>query len=386
MKIYKTGEISKLANVTERTIRYYDQIGLLKPSFVLENGYRQYTEQDLMKLQQILSLKNLGFSLEDIYPLVLKDNLQDFSESIDLQLNLVTKKIESLTVLKDTLINTKRLLDHNEINKEKILDLLQLSNYENELLDQYRTSKNLDIRIQLHEKYSVNPQGWFNWLFSQIDFSYSNRILEVGCGNGVLWDKKKLNLRNREIFLSDASKGMIEDAKSRLSDDFSFMVFECEAIPFKKNYFDLIIANHVLFYLKDVQKGLSEIKRVLKDKGVFYCTTYGKNHMKEITELVQEFNERIVLSRNSLYDQFGLENGENILENEFSFVEKKMYEDHLEVTDTQPLIEYIMSCHGNQNELLKNKLNEFKSFLDDKIHKKGFIYITKEAGLFICKK
>ena len=40
-KKYSTGTFAKLANVTERTIRYYDKIGLLKPSFVMKNGYRQ---------------------------------------------------------------------------------------------------------------------------------------------------------------------------------------------------------------------------------------------------------------------------------------------------------------------------------------------------------
>ena len=46
MNYYKTGQFAKLSNVSERTIRYYDKIGLLKPSFVMENGYRQYGDLD----------------------------------------------------------------------------------------------------------------------------------------------------------------------------------------------------------------------------------------------------------------------------------------------------------------------------------------------------
>ena len=67
MNYYKTGQFAKLANVSERTVRYYDKIGLLKPSFVMENGYRQYSDLDLLKLQKILSLKHLGFSIEEIF-------------------------------------------------------------------------------------------------------------------------------------------------------------------------------------------------------------------------------------------------------------------------------------------------------------------------------
>ena len=48
-KFYKTGEVAKLANLTIRTIRYYDQIDLLKPSKIDDNGYRLYTPSDLIK-------------------------------------------------------------------------------------------------------------------------------------------------------------------------------------------------------------------------------------------------------------------------------------------------------------------------------------------------
>lgn len=383
---YSTGKFANLANTTIRTIRYYDSIGLLKPSFVADNGYRYYTDADLLKLQRIISLKNLGFSLEEIYPLTLKNDKDSLVESLDLQLSLVKKKIQSLLNLKDTLTTTKSLLKNNEIEWNRIIELLQLSKYEEEIIEQYRNSNNLNIRMNLHERYSFNKTGWFNWLFSQIDFSHSNRILEIGCGDGKLWKDRPLDLRNREVFLSDSSSGMIQDVRKSLGDDFSYMVFDCENIPFKKEYFDIVIANHVLFYLKDVQNGLSEISRVIVENGKLYCSTYGKNHMKEITEIVQEFDKRIVLSRNNLSDLFGIENGKEVLSKYFGTVELVMYDDYLLVNDSEALIAYIMSCHGNQKEILKNQLDKFKAFIDDKIKKQGFIKITKEAGLFICRK
>ena len=63
---WKTGELAKLTGLTIRTLRYYDQIGLFSPSGRTEAGYRLYTESDLARLQQILSLKELGLSLEQI--------------------------------------------------------------------------------------------------------------------------------------------------------------------------------------------------------------------------------------------------------------------------------------------------------------------------------
>lgn len=379
MNYYKTGQFAKLANVSERTIRYYDKIGLLKPSFVMENGYRQYSDLDLLKLQKILSLKHLGFSIEEIFPMVM-DNT-NLKESFDLQIDLIEDKINHLQSLRDAL---KRASQTPDLSWNMILSLVQLSNEETNIIEQYKNAKNLNDRISLHEKYSTNKQGWFNWLFNQIDFSKVNRLLELGCGNGKLWQENRIDLRNREIFLSDISEGMVEEVRNKLGSDFNCIVADAEKIPFKDEYFDSIIANHVLFYLNDLNLGLKEISRVLKPNGILYCSTYGKNHMKEITEIVQNFDSRISLSNHSLYDIFGLENGEDILSKYFSNIQRMDYQDSLEITESKPLIDYIMSCHGNQNEILGPRLNEFKEYIKELLENNGKIVVTKQAGLFIC--
>ena len=379
MNYYKTGQFARLANVSERTIRYYDKIGLLKPSFVMENGYRQYSDLDLLKLQKILSLKHLGFSIEEIFPMVM-DNT-NLKESFELQIDLIEDKISHLQSLKDAL---KRASNSSNLSWNMILSLVQLSNEETNIIEQYKNAKNLNDRISLHEKYSTNSQGWFNWLFEKIDFSKVNRLLELGCGNGKLWQENNIDLRNREIFLSDISEGMVEEVRNKLGSDFNCIIADAEKIHFKDAYFDSIIANHVLFYLNDLNQGLKEVSRVLKPNGVLYCSTYGSKHMKEITEIVQNFDSRINLSNHSLYDVFGLENGESILKQYFTNVQRMDYQDSLEITESKPLIDYIMSCHGNQNEILGPRLSEFKEYIEELLQKDGKIVVTKQAGLFVC--
>lgn len=381
MNYYKTGQFARLANVSERTIRYYDKIGLLKPSFVMENGYRQYSDLDLLKLQKILSLKHLGFSIEEIFPMVMDST--NLKESFELQIDLIEDKISHLQSLKDAL---KRASQSDNLSWNMILSLVQLSNEETNIIEQYKNAKNLNDRISLHEKYSTNSQGWFNWLFEKIDFSKVNRLLELGCGNGKLWQENKIDLRNREIFLSDISEGMVEEVRNKLGSDFNCIVADAEKIPFKDAYFDSIIANHVLFYLNDLNQGLKEIRRVLRPNGDLYCSTYGSRHMKEITDIVQNFDSRINLSNHSLYDVFGLENGESILKKYFTTVQRMDYQDSLEITESKPLIDYIMSCHGNQNEMLGPRLSEFKEYIEELLQKDGKIVVTKQAGLFVCVK
>ena len=379
MNYYKTGQFARLANVSERTIRYYDKIGLLKPSFVMENGYRQYNDLDLLKLQKIISLKHLGFRIEEIFPMVM-DNT-NLKESFDLQINLIEDKISHLQSLKDAL---KKASQTPDLSWNTILSLVQLSNEETNIIEQYKNAKNLNDRIRLHEKYSTNKQGWFNWLFEKIDFSNVNRLLELGCGNGKLWQENKIDLRNREVFLSDISEGMVEEVRNKLGTDFNCILADAERIPFKDAYFDSIIANHVLFYLNDLNLGLKEISRVLKSDGILYCSTYGKEHMKEITEIVQGFDSRINLSNHKLYEIFGLENGERILSKYFKNIQRFDYKDTLEITESKPLVDYIMSCHGNQNEILGPRLAEFKEYIDRLLKQDGKIVVTKQAGLFIC--
>ncbi|MCF0106412.1 MAG: methyltransferase domain-containing protein [Holdemanella sp.] len=379
---YTTGKFAKLAGVTERTIRYYDTIHLLKPSSVSANGYRQYNEEDLIKLQKILTLRELGFSIEEIFPMV--SNKESIEDSFRLQIELVQSKINYMNSLLDSLKIASNTMKSGNMNWDVLSNLVKINNESSALIENYKNASNLNARIALHENYSTNPIGWYAWIASNVNWKGLNRVLEVGCGNGKLWDSVKVNLRHREIFLSDNSQGMVEYIRKKLGKDFNCLVCHCEQIPFKDAYFDGIFANHVLFY-SDLSKSLQEISRVLKPDGVLYATTYGKDHMKEITEIVHGFDQNIQLSSHALYDIFGLENGMDVLSPYFSNIERREYEDALLVDKAKPIVDYILSCHGNQNEILMARYDMFYAYIESLLEK-GPIKITKQACLFICHK
>ena len=67
---YRVAEFAKLSGVTVRTLQYYDRIELLKPSNTTEGGHRLYRRHDLLRLQQILTLKWMGFKLDQIKDLL----------------------------------------------------------------------------------------------------------------------------------------------------------------------------------------------------------------------------------------------------------------------------------------------------------------------------
>ena len=180
---------------------------------------------------------------------------------------------------------------------------------------------------------------------------------------------------------------MLRDVRRSIGTEdqrFHFDVMDAHQIHMPDNSIDLLIANHVLFYCENLQQVFREVKRVLKSDGIFVCSTYSSNHMKEISELVQEFDDRIVLSADRLYERFGKENGELLLKKEFANIRWIQYEDHLNVTDADALIAYVLSCHGNQNRYIVDRYRDFRSFVKKKTDR-GF-YITKDAGVFIVKK
>ena len=387
---YSSGEFAKKANVTVRTIRYYDKQNILKPSYVTDTGVRFYTDSDFTRLQQILLLKYLGFSLDDIKGMTIGDSDYNIlKNSLHLQLKLIQDKMAQMQLVKNAIEDTIKTIDKdNTIDWSSMLSLIHLTNMESSLKTQYQNAGNISARINLHSLYSQNPQGWFPWIYSQCHLQSGMNVLELGCGDGALW-KQNISLlpQNIHLTLSDISDGMLRDARRALGardSRFSFAAFDCEKIPASSESYDLVIANHVLFYCDNLENVCKEVRRVLKPGGRFLCSTYGNSHMKEISQLVSRFDERIVLSANKLYEKFGRENGAQVLEPWFSRVEWISYEDGLLVSDPEPLISYILSCHGNQNQYLPDRYKDFRALVKKKTEN-GF-HITKDAGAFLCEK
>lgn len=384
---YSSGEFARMAQITVRTVRYYDKQNILKPSLVTPTGARFYTEEDFARLQQIMLLKYLGFSLEDIRELTVNDSDYSYLEhSLEQQQNLVRDRIEQLQLVEQAIGETvTEIRQQQNVDWNRMRKLIHLTGMENSLKAQYRNSTNISARIRLHRLFSSNKQGWFPWIYEQCQITEGMKILELGCGNGRLWIENKAKLpADCEIILSDISEGMIRDVRREQSlqdDRFSFAAFDCHAIPYGDASFDLVIANHVLFYCKDVDRVCSEVGRVLKPGGRFVCGTYGVAHMQEVSRLVTQFDDRITLSGENLYEHFGKENGAQALAPYFAEVDWQQYEDALIVTQAEPLIEYVLSCHGNQNQYILEKYNKFRKYVEGQI-RNGYT-ITKDAGIFI---
>lgn len=127
------GQLAKKMDVTVRTLQYYDKEGLLSPSAESEGGRRLYTDKDMVKLHQILSLKSIGFSLEEIKRnLVSLDTPADVAAALTQQAATLREKIAGLSAsLKAIEALSAEVLQMQAVDFKKYADIivnLQMNN------------------------------------------------------------------------------------------------------------------------------------------------------------------------------------------------------------------------------------------------------------------
>lgn len=176
--------------------------------------------------------------------------------------------------------------------------------------------------------------------------------------------------------------GMLDSAWRNLvplGRSFKFEKVDAQSIPYPDQSFDIVIANHMLYHVPDRKKGLSEIRRVLKDDGCLIATTIGENHMKEMNRWIYIASDKKTKGMFSL--NFTLESGREQLQEYFSTIEISRYPDQLKVNEVEPIMAYIQSMTAGfdlSQEQLEKVENELKGILEND----GSIFITKDSGMF----
>lgn len=252
----------------------------------------------------------------------------------------------------------------------------------NNVVKQYQTPGNLNTRISIHEKYSTNRQPFGDWILSHYRIKPNDRILELGCGTAAMW-KNNLSLLDggSRLTLTDFSSAMLETAKKNTEGSacVDYRIVDIQDIPYEDHTFDIVIANMMLYHVPDLDRGLSEVRRVLKPGGSFYCATYGEHG---IMEFINETLRTLSIS-GSIAQTFTLQNGADSLGKHFSTVEKRTREDSLAITNIKDFVDYVLSLSsltGLEHSSAEQLMQAF-----EKKCVNGCLYVQKEYGMFICK-
>jgi DNA-binding transcriptional MerR regulator len=129
---YSVQQLADLAGVSVRTLHHYDTVGLLRPARQAKNGYRQYGEEELLKLQQILFFRELEFPLDDIKRII-HDPKFNLQVALEEHRELIELKKKRLTKLLKTIDQTLK-----KLNQETSMEDKQLySSFSKDELDEY---------------------------------------------------------------------------------------------------------------------------------------------------------------------------------------------------------------------------------------------------------
>lgn len=137
---YTVKKVAKLSGVSVRTLHFYDEIGLLKPAFVRENGYRYYGEDELLRLQQILFFRELGFPLAEIQAVMAAEDFERL-EALKAHQASLRRKVERMSTLMTTIDKTiAKLEGRSPMADEELFegfDPAQQAKYEEEVRERW---------------------------------------------------------------------------------------------------------------------------------------------------------------------------------------------------------------------------------------------------------
>lgn len=189
---YSIRELSNLAGVSARTLRYYDEIGLLKPSYVNEAGYRYYGEMEVNLLQQILFYRERGFELKQIQKILYQD---DFDIIASLEEHLL--ELEEQRKRMDSLIQTVKLTISSMKGEYKMSDKEKFEAFKEKIVKENEEMYGAEIR----EKYgdceidasnqkmrSMSEEEWKR--FKALEADIKER-LQKGVGAGIKPDSEE---------------------------------------------------------------------------------------------------------------------------------------------------------------------------------------------------
>ncbi|MCG3774922.1 MAG: Nodulation protein NolA [Nitrospira sp.] len=144
----RVGELAKRTGMTVRALHHYDAIGLLTPSLRTESGYRLYTDADVVRLQRIASLRQIGFSLDEVRGF-LDQPESSLAEVIDLHIEMLHAQIEAQVGLSRRLEGIQRIIRSNgEVTVEQLLQLMETM----KMVDKHYTPEQLDWLKQRREQ------------------------------------------------------------------------------------------------------------------------------------------------------------------------------------------------------------------------------------------
>ena len=390
---YTAGELAKKLGVSARTVRFYDEKELLPPCGYSEAGYRLYNDDSAERLQKIIMLRFLDFSIEQIQKIMQEESF-DVKTSLKEQEELLLEKKEHIERIIAAVRDTQNASD--EQLWEHMRHIIDITKEREDVTRQYNKEENLKKRISIHD-YSTASVKFYPWMLDKIELEPDMKILDIGCGNAAFWKYVAPKLpRGLEIHLVDYSAGMLESAAKNVAEiqgaypekllKFVLDKRDATAFSYPVSGFHRIMANHMLYHInKESRLDLyQKINALLAETGRFSCSLIGRKHMQELHDFVQEYYPEIKIP--SAGFDLWLDTSAEELSSYFQVLEVEEQKNDLLVPEEELVFEYISSYSQEAKELIGQDKELFLKRVRAHMNEEGYMYIHKATGLAICKK
>ncbi len=262
----------------------------------------------------------------------------------------------------------------------------------------YATDEPLAVRIRTHQKYTEPKMDFTSWVLLHVPWNGDNIVLDIGCGSGAYVEAVCSQLtRGGQLLGADLSMGMLKDLAAKpLSGKVALINADATMLPLPDASCDVILANHMLYHVPEIERALAEFQRVLRSGGYLVAATNARYSMEtlftEILSACAALQYPCEIPTSVARTRFTLENGSAQIEPFFAGVERDTFESHLVFPDAAPAVAYINSLRHIYGPHLPEGLSwealmaQVQHQIASAVHALGEYRVAKTSGVFVGKK
>ncbi|HYO89059.1 MAG TPA: class I SAM-dependent methyltransferase [Candidatus Limnocylindrales bacterium] len=261
------------------------------------------------------------------------------------------------------------------------------------LRQQYCTDELLRLRQDIHERFSVPRVDFPAWVLGRVQWRGNETVLDVGTGSGFYYKRVHAEAPDMRFVGLDSSLGMLMNHPAAPT----LAQADATRLPFADGVFDVVMANHMLYHVADMDTAIAEMKRVLKPAGLLLTATNSYNTMPEFTAL---FRRAVMLLSNpgTPYTQpltpvhypYALENGARQLSRHFFAVVRYDLPQMLVFHTAEPALAYFSSWRSMREPLLPEEVrwDDVMLLMSEQIDRMldgmGELVINKISGALVA--
>lgn len=386
-----SGEIAKKVGISQKAVRLYDEKGLLKPSDYSEGNYRLYDKEAILILEKIIALKQVGFTLEEIYENLILGKNMDITESLNQQLELMEKKKQdiekTIACIKTMLIRT-----NGQPNWNDVADVARSIQKDQEA-DEYHMNA---------LKYTAIERDWYEVIFETLEIKEGMNILDLGCGFGKLWRNNWQQIpENTQIDAVDLKGSWAENFEEFASEHKKELPKNCainffwgnveeekmwNSLPQKQ--YDYVIGHYLIDFVEDVDGFIGQVASSVKEGGIFSVNgpEVSKEHLvwKKIFEelnLKTNFIKEILQAEKIQTEQFT-----ECLQNYYKGVKKVQLDNGMRYEDSDVALERLYHRYPQNRKYIEENEHIIKAYFDKVLEKENEIFIDNANIFWHCIK